>query len=123
MLSDHSSLSRLSVYIESQSPVAGPKAGDDALTMVLALEDEMIAPARRASNKVKQLTGDDAAQEFHNAKLAQANLPWYLRPGYSDTSIKMEFDGNVRAATVDALVERLTVDPLSAYSSFTSHSA
>ncbi|THH19381.1 hypothetical protein EW146_g1783 [Bondarzewia mesenterica] len=62
--------------------------------------------------KVKQLTGDDDAQAFHNAKLAQANLPWYLRPGHGDDEIKVEFDGSVRAGTLSALVERLVVDSL-----------
>ena len=62
--------------------------------------------------KIKQLTGDDDAQAFHNAKLAQANLPWYLRPKYSDDEIKLEYDGSVKAGTLPALVERLVIDPL-----------
>ena len=70
-------------------------------------------PPMRRSDKVLKLTGDDDAQAFHNAKIAQAGLPWYLKPSYSTDDIKMEYDGSVRAGTLSALVERLTADPLS----------
>lgn len=71
------------------------------------------SPTSRRADKVRQLTGDDDAQAFHNAKSAQARLPWYLQPSYSADEIKLEYDGSVRAGTLAALVERLTVDPLS----------
>jgi son of sevenless-like protein len=59
-----------------------------------------------------QLTGDDSAQAFHNARQAQANLPWYLKHRHSEEEIKLDFDGAVKAGTLPALVEHLVVDPL-----------
>ncbi|KAF8578614.1 ras GEF [Ramaria rubella] len=66
----------------------------------------------RRGNKVLRITGDDDAQAFHNAKTAQAQLPWYLRPEHSGVEIILEHDGSVKAGTLDALVERLTIEPL-----------
>lgn len=66
-------------------------------------------------DKVWQITGDDDAQAFHSARLAQAMQPWYLKPDHLGDDIKLEYDGSVRAGTLEALVERLTIEPLSAY--------
>ena len=68
--------------------------------------------ARPRPGKVLQLTGDDSAQAFHNARQAQANLPWYLKHRHSEEEIKLDFDGTVKAGTLHALVEHLVVDPL-----------
>jgi son of sevenless len=68
--------------------------------------------ARPRPGKVLQLTGDDSAQAFHNAKQAQANLPWFLRHRHGEEEIKLEFDGTVKAGTLPALVEHLVVNPL-----------
>lgn len=68
--------------------------------------------ARPRPGKILQLTGDDSAQAFHNAKQAQANLPWYLKHRHNDEEIKLEFDGTVKAGTLPALVEHLVVDAL-----------
>lgn len=75
--------------------------------------DEPVYSPPRNGRKVAQITGDDDAQAFHNAKIAQANLPWYLKPRHDNGEIKLEYDGTVIAGTVPALIERLTVDPLS----------
>ena len=64
--------------------------------------------------KIWQITGDDNAQAFHNAKMAQAQQPWYLKPDHTGNEIKVEYDGSVKAGTLEALVERLTIEPLSA---------
>lgn len=70
------------------------------------------------TGKIRQLTGDDDAEAFHSAKVAQANLPWYLQPLHGGNKIQLQFNGNVNAGTVPALVERLLVDPLSVFSFF-----
>ncbi len=75
-------------------------------------DDPVYSPPRNG-RKVAQITGDDDAQAFHNAKVAQANFPWYLKPRHDNSDIKLEYDGTVIAGTVPALIERLTVDPLS----------
>jgi len=75
-------------------------------------DDPVYSPPRNG-RKVAQITGDDDAQAFHNAKMAQANLPWYLKPRHDNGDIKLEYDGTVIAGTIAALIERLTVDPLS----------
>ncbi|KIJ54182.1 hypothetical protein M422DRAFT_241434 [Sphaerobolus stellatus SS14] len=65
-----------------------------------------------AGDKVRRLTGDDQAQAFANAKKMQALLPWYLKPVHDGDEIRIEPDGSVRAGTLEALVERLTVELL-----------
>ncbi|KZV69753.1 ras GEF [Peniophora sp. CONT] len=69
-------------------------------------------PRGQAIDKIKRITGDEDAQKFHDAKIAQANLPWFMRPRHSDEEIKLEYDGTVKAGTLPALVERLVIDPL-----------
>ena len=75
--------------------------------------DDLVYSPPRNGRKVAQITGDDDAQAFHNARMAQANLAWYLKPRHDSGDIKLEYDGTVVAGTVAALIERLTVDPLS----------
>lgn len=114
MLNDHSSLSSLSVYITSRDPAAEDHSlSTPDLYASYGSPTSSRSPVTRRFDKVKQLTGDDDAQAFHNAKQALANLPWYLQPSYTKDDIKLEYDGSVRAGTLSALVERLTVDPLS----------
>ena len=75
--------------------------------------DDLVYSPPRNGRKVAQITGDDDAQAFHNAKMAQAKSPWYLKPRHDNGDIKLQYDGTVIAGTVLALIERLTVDPLS----------
>jgi hypothetical protein len=111
MLSDSTSLTTLSGLIDSSTPPLEVDLPD----LYRSIDVETVRSPGRRSDKIKQLTGDDDAQAFHNARLAQASLPWFLRPSYTNDEIKMEYDGSVRAGTLSALVERLTVDPLSVY--------
>jgi len=66
-----------------------------------------------AGDKVRRLTGDDQAQAFANAKRNQALMPWYLKPVHDGDEIKIEHDGSIKSGTLEALVERLTVELLS----------
>ncbi|KAI5120791.1 hypothetical protein M0805_002418 [Coniferiporia weirii] len=109
MVNDFSSLSKIYMLLDSPHENAASIAAEELQT---TLESVRTSPTIRRSDKVLQLTGDDDAQAFHNAKVAQASLPWYLKPSYSSDEIKLEYDGSVRAGTLSALVERLTVDPL-----------
>ncbi|KAI0068002.1 ras GEF [Artomyces pyxidatus] len=122
LLDDHSSLQRLSSLIQTHNldqlrSLASPSTGSPLVdspaprTPISPLNPTPRSQASRLG-KIKQLTGDDDAQAFHNAKLAQANLPWYLRPKYGDDEIKLDYDGTVKAGTLPALVERLVIDPL-----------
>ncbi|KAI9444951.1 ras GEF [Lactarius indigo] len=113
LLDDQSSLQRLSTIIRTRT--------SDQLSDLVPPETHPppspSAPplppyAHPRPGKVLQLTGDDSAQAFHNAKQAQANLPWYLKHQHGEEEIKLEFDGTVKAGTLPALVERLVVDPL-----------
>lgn len=121
MANDFSSLSRISVLLDSQQHDADEDPPNGMHNKASDPDFERLRPnpIMRRSDKVLKLTGDDDAQAFHNAKIAQASLPWYLKPSYSSDDIKMEYDGSVRAGTLSALVERLTADPLS---KFTLHS-
>lgn len=92
----------------------------DRLSSLVSFLDIPVSPlpcpfppnARPRPGKILQLTGDDSAQAFHNAKQAQANLPWFLRHRHGEEEIKLEFDGTVKAGTLPALVEHLVVNPL-----------
>ncbi|KAA1471413.1 ras GEF [Dentipellis sp. KUC8613] len=111
LIDDQSSLQRLSTLIQARDlEELDILASPDIASPVEP------APAPRPLNprrgKIKQLTGDDDAQALYNAKIAQANLPWYLRPKYSEDEIKLDGDGNVQSGTLPALVERLVSDPL-----------
>ena len=119
LVNDFKSLSRLSDFLDSPCPdsaVTPPAPDELQFGFAQSDGDDTRMPPRR-SDKVRQLTGDEDAAAFHNAKVAQANLPWYLQPSYGPDDIKLEYDGSVRAGTFPALVERLTADPLSEYPS------
>jgi hypothetical protein len=69
---------------------------------------------RGGSDKVMQFFGDREARNFVAAKEKQARSPWFLRPSYVEgKDIKLDFDGGVKAGSMNALVEQLMVDPLS----------
>ena len=112
-LEDLSSLQHLSSSIQSNNvPEPDVLARPVSPSSSLELEDSRPVAHPRVG-KIKQLTGDDDAQAFHNAKLAQAKLPRYLRPTHDDSEIKIDSDGSVDAGTLRALVERMLIDPLS----------
>lgn len=117
--------SRRPVLLDDQSSIQGPYATiqaqtPDKLSTSFDFLDISSSPsasplpphAHPRPGKILQLTGDDSAQAFHNAKQAQANLPWYLKHRHREEEIKLEFDGTVKAGTLSALVEHLVVDPL-----------
>lgn len=56
---------------------------------------------------------DDDAVAYRNAKSAMAALPPYLKPRYGEGYLRLDSEGVVKSGTLEALVERLTVDPLS----------
>jgi len=63
------------------------------------------------SSAIQSLVHDNDALNFCNAKLGQSHLPWYLRPSYDSDTLKVDSAGHIKAGTLLALVERLTVDP------------
>jgi len=97
---------------------SGAQTSDQFSSLVSSLDPPSPLPypflpdARPRPGKVLQLTGDDSAQAFHNAKQAQANLPWFLKHRHGEEEIKLDFDGTVKAGTLPALVEHLVVDAL-----------
>ncbi|OSD06173.1 ras GEF [Trametes coccinea BRFM310] len=109
LIDDQSSLSRLTTLFEAHNLeeldylISSPVVAEsfDAFTRAT----KAVAPR---PDKVKQITGDDEAQAFHDAKLVQGT--WYLRPLHGEDEIQIEADGSVSAGTLRALVERLTID-------------
>jgi son of sevenless-like protein len=108
LVEDRGSLARLSTLFES-----GDLPELDS-PMDIECRPSITRTARSTSEKIRQITGSDDALAFHNAKQALINLPWFLRPSYPPDHIIMDKDFNVRAGTLNALVERLTADHLSA---------
>lgn len=54
-----------------------------------------------------KILGGDAPRHYIDNLNAEA-LPWYLRPNYDPDEILFEPNGDVKAGTVGALVQRLT---------------
>ena len=99
---------RLAAEVEESSTPPSPGEPDSPILARTSRGQD------RRVDKIKRITGDEDAQKFHDAKIAQANLPWFMRPRHSDEEIKLEYDGTVKAGTLPALVERLVIDPLRA---------
>ncbi|KAI0690763.1 ras guanine nucleotide exchange factor domain-containing protein [Cytidiella melzeri] len=70
-------------------------------------------PAMPRPGKVKQITGDDEAEAIHFNRTSQASCPWFMKPIHGDDQITVEYNGSVTAGTLPALVEKLTLEPLS----------
>ncbi|KAI0673621.1 ras GEF [Trametes maxima] len=109
LIDDQSSLSRLTTLFEAHNVeeldylISSPVVAEsfDAFTRTTR-------PVATRPDKIKQITGDDEAQAFHDARLVHGT--WYLRPMYGEDEIQFQPDGGVSAGTLRALVERLTVD-------------
>lgn len=113
LIEDSLSLKRLSVLLEAH----GAEEVEDFIQSPVLPESvsgSMRSHSSRSTDKVKQITGDDQAQALHEAKTVQASYPWYLRPIHGDDQIQLEYDGAIKAGTLPAIVERLTLEPLSA---------
>jgi son of sevenless-like protein len=108
---DKASLSRLSTLIENNNMAEIEML--DSSTSVRPSEAFAKLPVAKTREKIKQLTGSDDALAFHLAMQAQA--VWYLRPRYPPDQIITDNEGNIRAGTLQALVEKLTVDRMSKF--------
>ncbi|KAG7099854.1 hypothetical protein E1B28_001661 [Marasmius oreades] len=62
--------------------------------------------SKRSDEKIKKLTGSDAALVHYNTVLMQANMPWYLKPRYGN-ELDTDNDGKVLRGSKRALVEKL----------------
>ncbi|KAF8641186.1 hypothetical protein AX17_000821 [Amanita inopinata Kibby_2008] len=60
--------------------------------------------------KIRKLTGSNEAWLFHQSVQARRQMPWYRRPAYS-SQLQLDAEGQVRYATVKALVEKLATEP------------
>ena len=110
LIDDQSSLKRLTTLFEAHN-----LEELDHLIMSPVVAESFDAFTRGTNraiisrhDKIKQITGDDEAQAFHDAKLVQGT--WYLRPLYGEWEIQLLPDGSVSAGTLRALVEWLTVE-------------
>ncbi|KAM5535086.1 hypothetical protein V8D89_011314 [Ganoderma adspersum] len=68
-------------------------------------------PRAGKGNKLMKILGSEAPQHYIS-KLNADQKPWYLRPNYDQSEILIDPDGQVRAGTASALVERLTAHEL-----------
>ncbi|KAI1789570.1 ras GEF [Ganoderma leucocontextum] len=67
------------------------------------------SPSRRGQgNKLMKILGSEAPRHYIS-ELNADQKPWYLRMNYDQSQILIDPDGQVRAGTPAALVERLTV--------------
>lgn len=109
-----------SMYSGRSSAAHSPGAMARYSPMHATLSQEFslpLSPGERSggvSSQQRRGSKDESdAQAYRNAKMAAANLPPYLRPDYGDGYLRLDTDGVVKSGTLEALVERLTVDPLS----------
>jgi len=118
LLDDRSQLSRLSTLIESnnvteienfsKSPIVTEHF--DAFQRV-ALQ----SPALRTGRVKTPIKENTPPLTFSSAtgKKSRAAPTWFLKPTYDEGDINLDYDGTVKAGTLPALVERLTLDFLS----------
>ena len=81
------------------------------LTGILAALLGKSPPRAGKGNKLMKILGSEAPQHYIS-KLNAEQKPWYLRPNYDQSEILIDPDGQVRAGTPTALVERLTAHEL-----------
>ncbi|EJF63378.1 ras GEF [Dichomitus squalens] len=82
---------------------------DEGLLAFLDEDDPILmgkSPSRRGANKLVKLLGE--APKHYIDTLNAGKKPWYLRTNYDQSTILIDPDGQVRAGTPAALVERLT---------------
>ena len=124
LLDDRSHLSRLSTLIESnnvseidnfsKSPVVTESF--DAFHRV-ALQSPALrtgrikTPIRETMQPLPSATFSPASGQ--TGKKNRTASTWFLRPTYDDDDITLDYDGTVKAGTLPALIERLTLDYLS----------
>jgi son of sevenless-like protein len=107
LVDDRASLSRLSTLMETNNMTEV-----EILTSPqMSRSFDAFSRAMAKSSAVQPLVHDDDTVNFCNAKLGQSHLPWYLRPSYDSDTLKVDSAGHIKAGTLPALVERLTVDP------------
>ena len=114
LIDDSTYLRRLSVLLETH----GAEEAEEFIhspDMAETVSFPGHAHSRSSSEKVKQITGDQLAEALHAAKIAEASCPWFLRPIHDKDQIRLEYDGNIVGGTLPAIVERLTLDPLSEF--------
>ncbi|KAF9654172.1 ras GEF [Thelephora ganbajun] len=123
LLDDRSHLSRLSTLIESndlteidnfsKSPVVTESF--DAFHRVAlrspALRTGRVkTPIRETMQPLPSATFPSGSGQA--GKKTRTAPTWFLRPTYDDDDINLDYDGTVKAGTLPALVERLTLDYL-----------
>lgn len=110
LIDDQSSLNRLTTLFEAHNL----EELDNLISSPVVAEsfDAFTRTNNRTKvtrvDKVRQITGDDEAQAFHDAQVVQGT--WYLRPLYGEDEVQTLPDGTVTAGTLRALVERLTLE-------------
>lgn len=124
LLDDRSHLSRLSTLIESndvteienfsRSPVVTDSF--DAFHRV-ALQSPALRTGR-VKTPIREAMSPSPSAPLPSAsgQICRKNRTapsWFLRPTYDDDDISLDYDGTVKAGTLPALVERLTLDYLS----------
>lgn len=126
LLDDTSSLSRLSTLIESQNTAEvdvfahSPLESVDAFSR-LAVKSPFLQsqPASARTPRPTLLRRDGSNSGRVSPATGRSVSPrldpsWFVRPSYDDDDMKLDYDGTVKAATLPALIERLTLDYLSA---------
>ena len=126
LLDDRSHLSRLSTLIESndvteidnfsKSPIVTESF--DAFHRV-ALQSPALRTGR-VKTPIREGIPPLPSSTFplapgQTGKKNRSASTWFLRPTYDDDDINLDYDGTVKAGTLPALIERLTLDYLSMF--------
>jgi son of sevenless-like protein len=97
---------QLSLVLEEGSEVDSQWSMPHAEQSLASIDE---SKGKRTSVPVSTASSALSAAALHQARLAQASIPWYLRPKYTWEELKLDNDGSVIGGTVQALIERLLI--------------
>ena len=115
LIEDSLSLKRLSVLLEAHDMEEAEQYlhSPDMTEATFASPRSIASGSRSSSEKVRQILGDEQAHALHAAHIAENNSPWYIRPIHGEDEIHVEYDGWIAGGILTAIVERLTLEPIS----------
>ncbi|KAF7970865.1 hypothetical protein HWV62_22678 [Athelia sp. TMB] len=104
---------RRSDFMDDQKSLSCSSTDTRSSAELTSASSDSLSRTSVSGDSLRPFSDDEDALNFEKAELGQLTRPWYLRPSYTSDTLKVDGKGIVRAGTIGALVEKLTVDPIS----------